>query len=284
MDFLLHVIAVTAMSAPNILGFNLIFGKGKIFHFGPLGVSVVAAYATFLVAIATGSFLTGLASGLLAVCVISALFAWLSLRLEPDGMGVMSIAMHLAILTVILNWSSVTRGALGIPRVPRFPFLDSTMDFALFSVLVAGVWNFLLWWLDRGPLGRKLTALSEHTWHAKSLGIDQRLVHLIVFLLGGIGALLTNILFHQYILLVHPSDFGFPAFIFFITVVVAGRPGSIMGCLVSLILLSALREGLRFVPLSASVLGPLRLILFGCILLGAVWWRRDTLFPKQRSI
>ena len=38
------------------------------------------------------------------------------------------------------------------------------------------------------------------------------------------------------------------------------------------------------VALDAGLLGPLRLILFGVILLGVVYWRRDVLFPKPRSI
>ena len=106
MNFLLHLIAIIAMSAPNILGFNLIFGRGKIFHFGPLGVSVVAAYVTFITVMNTGSYAWGLGAGLLAVLAVSAFFAWLSLRLDPDGFGVMSIAVHLGLLAVVLNWTA----------------------------------------------------------------------------------------------------------------------------------------------------------------------------------
>jgi ABC-type branched-subunit amino acid transport system permease subunit len=56
------------------------------------------------------------------------------------------------------------------------------------------------------------------------------------------------------------------------------------GVLSSTILLVLLKEGLRFVPLPIAVLGPLRLILFGIILLTAVYVRRDTLFPVQRTV
>jgi branched-chain amino acid transport system permease protein len=284
MNFLLHIIATTAMSAPNILGFNMLFGRGKIFHFGPLGVSLVASYVTFLTVMATGSYALGIALGLFSTLVVSAFFAWLSLRLDPDGFGVMSIAVHLGLLAVVLNWSSVTRGALGIPRIPRFFFLDSTFDFAVLSLCIALLWGAVLWKLDRSAFGRKLIALSEHDWHAKSLGIDRARTHTAAFLIAGIGALLSVLQYHQYLFLVHPSDFGFPAFIFFVTVVVAGGPGSVRGCIVSLVLLSLLREGLRFIPLAADVLGPLRLILFGLILFVAVWYRRDSLFPRQRTV
>ena len=45
-----------------------------------------------------------------------------------------------------------------------------------------------------------------------------------------------------------------------------------------------LREALRFLPLPPGAIGPVRLILFAAILYGAVWWRRDTLFPQPRNI
>ncbi len=67
-------------------------------------------------------------------------------------------------------------------------------------------------------------------------------------------------------------------------IIVAGKPGSVLGVTLSTILLILLKEGLRFVSLAPSILGPVRLILFGMILLAVVYWRRDTLFPKQRSI
>lgn len=284
MDFLLHFIAVTAISAPHVLGYSVVIGKGKILHFGPLAVSIVAAYGVFLTTLSTGSFLLGMGVGLGLTFLLSVILAWLSLRLDPDGFGVMSIAVHLGALAVVLNWTSLTRGALGIPRIPRFPFLESTADFAVVSVLVAALWAALLWWMQRGSFGRCLAALSEHEWHASSLGIRRHWAHFIAFMLAGIGAFLTNVLFHQYIFLVHPSDFAFPYMIFMVMVIVAGNPGSILGCAFSLVLLSALREGMRFVPLSPAILGPTRLILFGLILLLAVWWRRDRLFPAKREI
>lgn len=284
MEFALHLLASIAMYLPNVLGFNLIFGKGKIFHFGPIGVSLVAAYGCFVTLDATGSYLIALLVGGCLSLTVSALFAWLSFRLDPDGLGILSIAAHLVILTIVLNWTSVTRGALGLPRIPRMPFLDSAPAFALAVTIIAICWILFMLVLERSSFGRQLEALAEHEWYAKSLGINRTRVHMIAFLIGGIGALLSNVFYHQYIHLVYPSDFGFPVFIFVIMIVVAGKPGSVLGVTLSTILLVLLRESIRFVPLSADILGPVRLLIFGVILLAAVWYRRDTLFPKKRTI
>ncbi len=93
-----------------------------------------------------------------------------------------------------------------------------------------------------------------------------------------------NFFYGQYVQFIAPNDFQFPTFIFLLMIVVAGGPGSVWGCTIGTTLLILLREGLRFLPLEASLVGPIRLMLFGVILLTAVWIRKDTLFPAKRSV
>jgi branched-chain amino acid transport system permease protein len=284
MDFVWHIASLIGISLPAILGFNLVFGKGKIFHFGPAGVNLIASYAAFITLAHTGHYGIAFVAGIAASLLLSLLFAWLSLRLESDGMGVMSIAVHLAVLALVLNWSSLTRGALGIPQIPRLSFLSDLRSFALFSLVIAMGWSLFLWRIQRGSFGRALGALAEQNWHATALGINRTRIHILVFLIAGVGSAFTGFLYPQYLHLLHPNDYSFIFFIFYMMVVVAGKPGSVPGVIVSTVLLMLLKEGLRFLPLPTTMLGPLRLILFGCILLAVVWWRRDTLFPVRRSV
>ncbi len=284
MGFLLHIITIAATSIPNILGYNLVFGKGKLFHFGPMAVSLAAAYPTFVVLNMTGSYLLGILAGFVFTMIVCAFLAWAAQRMEPDGFGVLTIALHLSLLAVVLNWREVTRGALGIPRIPRMPFLETPVAFTIAAVTVALLWVLCMWVLGRGAFGRRLAALGEHPWHAQAMGAQQARTHLIAFLISGVGALLTNILFTQYIAILHPTDFSFTFFIFMLVAIVTGKPGSVWGVTGSVVLFTFIREGIRFVPLSPGLVGPLRLIIFGVILLVAVWWRRDSLFPPQRSI
>lgn len=284
MGFLLHVFGITATSLFSMLGLNLVFGKGKILHFGPLAASLAAAYGTFLTVPHTENYLISFCIGLTLALLISALFAWLSLRLTPDGLGVMSIALHLAMLAIVLNSGSWTRGALGLPGIQRMTLLARQEHFVFAMVLLAGAWVLFLWLLDRGPFGRQIAALSEQEWYAAGLGVRRWRINLIAFLIAGLGGALTNVFYHQYIGLVHPNDFAFSYFIFMITVIVAGKPGSVLGVTLSTILLTLLREGLRLMPIPSGVLGPVRLILFGAILFAAVCVRRDTLFPPERKV
>jgi branched-chain amino acid transport system permease protein len=288
MDFLWHLIIIFGTWIPSVTTYTLIFGKGKMLHFGPVGVSLFTAYVTILLATATGSSVLGLLGGLCGALLLSALFAWLSLRLEADAFGVMSIAVHLGIIAIILNWSSLTRGALGISRIPRAPFPTSLFLFAMVMTVMSILWILAILAIDRSSFGRQLSALAEHKWHAMSLGIERVRVHFLAFAIGAFSSVLATFSYLHYVGLLHPNDFQFPAFILYVMFVVAGKPGSILGSTLAIILLVLLKEGLRFVPqflpISVSVIGPLQLILFGLILFGAVWWRRDILFVKQRTI
>lgn len=283
MNFLLHLTTIISISLPLTLGHNLLFGRGKIFHFGPVGIAVACAYATYLTLQATGSVLLGIAAGFLIALTSSLLFFSLAIRIEPDSLGILTIALHLAILTVILN-EEWTRGALGLPGLPRLPGLENPQHFAIGAAAVAILWYFFIRLVDRSALGRALAALAEDTQYAQAQGIHRNSVLLVTFLIAGMGAALSGILIPQYLRLLHPSDFGFPALVVLIMTIVAGKPGSPLGVTLAAILLTVLREGLRFLPLPLSSLGPLRLLLFGSILLVAVYLRRDTLFPRPRTI
>lgn len=283
-DFLLHLLGIVAFSLPNTLGYNLVFGKGKILHFGPLGLSVLSAYSLFLVQIATGNYLLALLASIIVTALTAMLFAWLALRLEPDGLGILTIAVHLALLAVVLNWGQLTRGALGLVGIQRAPFLHSLSAITIAGAAAAVLWIAFLLFVERSRLGRELQALAENEWHATALGISRKRVYMQAFLISGMGAVITNFFFHQYINLVHPSDFQFSATIFFVMCIVAGGPGSVLGVALSTTLLILLKECLRFVPLPYEAIGPVRLILFGIILILAVYARRKSLFPVQRTV
>ncbi len=284
MDYILHVIIIIASTLCNALGINLVFGKGKIFHFGSVAVSIAATYPMYLVVEATGSYMYGITAGLVGALLLSLFIALLALRLAPDGLGVLTIALHLTLLSVVATWISVTHGAGGITNVPRMFGLESIESFAVVSCVIAVVWFIIIFLIDRSPYGRKLEALAEQEWYASALGIRRATIYIVAFSLAAVGALLSNLISEQYFRLVHPSNFQYVFFIFYIAIIVAGKPGSVIGVTISTIALTILRESLRFLPLPITALGPLRLLLFGLILLIAVWWRRDTLFPVKRSV
>ena len=284
MTYLLHIVAMTAIQLPAVLGYNLVLGRGKILHFGPMAVSLVVAYAIFIIEKQFGSFCLALFTGLFVAALISLLYSWLALRLEGDALGILTIAVHLSLLAVVLNWSSLTHGAFGITQIPRMSWLLTLPSFTFFSSLVAVAFVIFMLKIDQSSLSRALSALAENQSHAQSLGVGRTRTYMLAFLIAGAGSFLSNVLFPQYLGILHPNDYVFSGLVFYITCVVAGKPGSVLGVTLATILLTLLKEGLRFVPLPYGLIGPVRLLLFGLILIIAVWVRRKELFPLQRTV
>ncbi|TSC79192.1 MAG: branched-chain amino acid transport system permease protein [Candidatus Peregrinibacteria bacterium Gr01-1014_25] len=284
MNYLWHILAVVMIQMPSALGYNVVFGKGKILHFGPIATSLASAYLIFLLLKATGSWGIAVAAGCVGAALLSVLFAWISQRLEPDGFGVLSLAVHLGIVSIVLNWSSVTRGALGVPQIPSLPLITSLPRVALLATGVAMAWGGLLFWLHRRAFGRQLAALAEHEWHASALGVNRFRMQCAAFLLAGFGALLSNLQFAPYIHLLHPSDYGFPALINLVLYVIAGGPGNILGVALATVLLVTLHTTLPLLQWPAGIIGPVRLILFGTILFVVIWLRAPRIFPQRRSV
>jgi len=284
MNFFLHLVISISVVLMNGLPYGLILGRGKILHFGIMGTSLVSTYGIFLVLMNGGGYFLGFIAGLGIAILLALVFSWLAFRLDSDSFGILTIALHLALLAVVLNWIDLTGGAMGIAHIPRAPGLGDPRYFALVTSTVALIWGFFLWKIDRGPLGRRLTALAENPSHARSLGISREKVYTTVFVLSAVGSVLANLFYPQYIGLVHPSDLTFYFMIMYIMFIVAGMGGGIPGVALSCILLTILKEAIRFLPFPSGALGPLRLIVFGMILLVAVYLRREKLFPVPRTV
>jgi branched-chain amino acid transport system permease protein len=285
MNFVLHIIVLGAMNTMQTLGYNVVFGKAKILHFGQVAQTLGFSYVLWvLVQQFNIPFLAALAAAVSATLLLALLLAWLSLRLQADGLGVMSIALHLALITVILNWQSVTRGALGVPGIPRLWLPSSVAGMAAYTIVLCGLWGAGLYWLQRGCFGRRLAALAEHDWYAAAIGINLARVHSCAFILSAVGSILTGLCFAPYLFLLSPNDFQFPAMIFVVMCVIAGDPGSVLGVLMATMGIVAAQQGLRLLPLAPEHAAPLQLVLFGTLLLLAVWWRRNTVFPHMRRV
>lgn len=284
MTYTLHIIIMISVMIFPTLGYNLVFGRGKILFFGQVVFSLLSTYGMYIGVYRFGGYGFHMLIAPLLVCATAVLFAWLATRLTPDAFGILSLAMHLSLLAIVLNWTSLTRGALGIPHIPRFPFLESQEAFCITVFLTAVAWFFVIRCIDAGRLGRQLIAFGEHQHHAEALGMHRFSVYLQTFLLAGCGSLLSGFFYPQYIGLLHPSDYAFQALIPFMVASIIGGSGSVILTALALVGTILLTEGLRFLPLSPGLVGPLRLILFGVILLVAVYIRRNEIFPKRRAV
>jgi branched-chain amino acid transport system permease protein len=270
--------------------FNLVFGVGGLFNLAHVATYAIGAYTTALLSTELG---VGVWQCLLASALLSGLLALLigaiSLRLATDYFAIGSLAFSAVVSALLVNWRSLTRGVLGIPGIPRPEWggvdFNRVENFLYFTMVIAAVCMVCMWLLFRSSFARSLKASAQSDVAAQSLGRDVARLRIWAFFLSSAFAGIAGALFAYYLNYIDPSSFSLSEMVLVLTIVVVGRPGSYWGVAASTFLLVVLLpEGLRFLPLEPSVLGPLRQFLHALLLFVVVYLNRARLFPVERMI
>lgn len=289
MQYLIHLAIMIGIYMIVAQGFNLCFGVGRLFNLAHVAAYSLGAYATALLSTeADAGFFRCMLASMLIAALLSLLVGRISLKLSQDYFAIGTLAFSSVVSALLVNWKSVTHGVLGIPGIPRpvvFGF-DCGENLA-FLILVAGVAlvvQIALYLISKGSFARQLRAQAEFDFAAKSLAVDTQQVRSWSFVVSSAVAGIGGCLFAYYMNYIDPSSFMLNEMVFVLTIVVVGSPGSFFGCLIGTIFLFLLPEPLRFIDFEPGVLGPMRQLLYALILLGVIFWRRDSLFPVRREI
>lgn len=268
---------------------NLTFGLGRLFNLAHVASYALGAYATALLSTEAGSsFFVCITVSMLLSGLFALSLGAIALRLSTDYFAIGTLAFSSVVSALLINWKSLTHGVLGIPGIPRpelwgidfynnSNFLDLLLVFAIVSQAIFYV-------LSAGSFGRTLRALAEYEQAAATLGKDTRLIRNLAFFFSSSAAGLAGSFFAYYLQYIDPSSFSLAEMVFVLTIVIVGRPGSFFGVIAASVFLLLLPEALRRVEINSAYLGPTRQLLYAVILFGVVWWKRETIFPRQRQV
>ncbi len=290
MDYLYHLGVLFCIYVILAQGFNLVFGIAGLFNLAHVATYAIGAYTTALLAVEleVGFFQCIIASSLMAG-LLALIIGGISLRLATDYFAIGSLAFSAVVSALLINWRSLTRGVLGIPGIPRPELLgidfNQLSNFLWLSAIITLLALSSFWLICNSSFARSLKALAQSEHAAQTLGRDVARYRTWAFFISSLYAGLAGALFSYYLNYVDPSSFSLAEMVLVLTIVVVGRPGSFLGvCLSTFVLVVLLPEGLRFVPLEASVLGPLRQFLNALLLLVLIFINRARLFPTQRAV
>lgn len=290
MDYIIHLLILICIYLILAQSFNLIFGLGGLFNLAHVAVYAIGAYTTALLSTELGfDFYSCLIFSSLLAGLLALVIGEISLRLTHDYFAIGSLAFSAVVSALLINWKSLTRGVLGIPGIPR-PELynvdfNNIRNFLYLAAALALVTQVALYIIFHSSFARSLRAQSEFELAALALNRDTRLIKIFSFFIASCFAGLAGSLFAYYLNYIDPSSFSLAEMVFILTVVVVGRPGSFVGMiLASIFLVAVLPEGLRFLKIDASILGPMRQMLHAIILFIVVYLNRERLFPVQRTI
>lgn len=278
MDYVLHILILTAVYGVLAMSLELILGRTGLITLGHAVVYGCGAYASAIFSLRFGApaFL-GLFAGMALAGAVSCLVALVSLRLHADNFVIATFGLQVAAHSVFLNWIGVTQGPFGLPGIPRPEILgwriDSSLDFLLLSYGGLSLAALVLWRVGVGPLGRLLLAIKEDEVFCRSVGKDVFRSKLTALVVGSMLAAVSGSIYAHYATYVDPATFTVNESILIISMVIMGGVGRLAGPLLGAAVIVALPEGLRFVGLPEQLAGNLRQVLYGVLVIFILLFR-----------
>ncbi|MBI2463594.1 branched-chain amino acid ABC transporter permease [Candidatus Peregrinibacteria bacterium] len=296
MEYIFHILSLMCIYAILALSMNFIVGYLGILNLGFAAFYGIGAY-TFAILVRgiaiSGHFiqLSFLASFFTAG-IVSAFFGLLlalpTIRLKSHYMAISTLGFLMIIHGLFINLPNLTRGALGIPGIPRpiiFGFSFFTLQsFFLLSFIFFLMVGFILHRILHSPFGKLIEAIREDETAVKSLGkhtVFYKIQAFIVssFFAGIGGALLASLLGY-----INPWNFNVDELLKTLAMVIVGGMASFWGSIVGAILIILLPEPLRLLHLPPGIVGPLRYALYGLIIILFMIFRPNGILGKRTNI
>jgi branched-chain amino acid transport system permease protein len=199
-----------------------------------------------------------------------------SLRLEGDYFVVTSFGLQIVATAVFMNWSAVTGGTSGIAGIPapRFSGLsfDEPENFVFLSTFALGLASAGYWLLMRSSYGRTLHAIRLDELAAVAAGRHVLQMKLGISAVSGAYAGLGGALYAIFMSFIDPSSFEIHVSVLILTMLVVGGARTLAGSILGPFIILAVPQMLTLLALPPHLIGPLRSLAFGVILVSFMLW------------
>ena len=229
----------------------------------------IAAFTAGQLAVHLGlDFLAGAVLGALAASLVAGLLAVASLRLRGLGLALMTLAAALLFDVAVFPAQAVSGGTGGFALESHWLPLGLlsanghayfVLAFLVLAVCVGGVRL-----VQRGTIGRFLTAMRGSELGAAGVGVDLAWQRVLAFVLSGALAGLGGTLLAIQQTVIAPGEFNYQLSLAFVVIVVTTGVGTVEGAIQAGIGLVVLEQLLQYAP------GRLQGLAFVVFALGAL--------------
>jgi len=277
-NYLVHLGILICIYSILTVSLNWAVGFTGLLNLGHVGFFGIGAYASALFAMNGVPIWLSLILGALFAGVSGLLLALPTTRLKGDYLALATLGFAFIMGSVARNWTGLTRGALGIPGIPKI--VHGNYAFLLVVFIIAVITYLIFWKLSRSRFGKTCEAVRDDELAAKMLGKDTFLHKILALGISAFFAGLGGGLFAHYITFIDPSIFGLGDLILLFSMLIVGGLASVKGAAIGTIILLLLPEPLRFIGFPSSILGPMREIIFALILLLILIYKPRGIFGK----
>jgi branched-chain amino acid transport system permease protein len=270
------IFAILSMSSDLLIGYTGLMVMNQA------AMMAVGAYAAALLSLRLGwPPLLCMLAGALIAGVSGVLVALPAFRLSHDYFLIATLASQIAIVALINNWISLTRGPLGLYGLQRPAMFSTLPRYFLLTLLVASAALLLCWWLSKSYFGVTLQALRDDQVSLEGLGTSIIQVKIEAMFIACTLMGLAGGLYAFYLTSLDPFSFAFSLSVLVLSMVVIGGAGNVLGTAAAGVLLVGIPEGLRYVGLSTVEFAQLRQMAYGALMVAFIMYRPRGLWGRR---
>jgi len=269
--YLIHLFILVGIYAILAISLQITVGFTGLLNLGHIAFFAAGAYTSALLTLSGVPFwIAFIAAGIVAM-IFGFLISVPTNRLKGDYLALSTMGFTFVIYALALNWTSLTRGPLGLPGIPK-PVLfginfSSNLSFLILTVIVVLISYFIIKRITDSPFGKVLEATRDDELAAKILGKNTFKTKSIALAISAFFAGIAGSLYAHYITFIDPSSFTLMQLIPVLCIVIIGGLASLKGTLLATVILILLPEPMRFIGFPSSIVGPARQMLYAIVLL-----------------
>jgi branched-chain amino acid transport system permease protein len=284
MDYLYTTGALIGMYCILTLSTNVIQGYGGLYTLSQGALFGIGAYSVAVATMAGVNFWFALLIAIVITSVFSILMALPSLRAGGLYFFVVSFSMQIILSDVFTNLD-ITGGSMGIPGIPAptvFGFsLASPLQQMIFIWLFVLVLFYMAHRIYKSPFGELVEAMRQQEMAVEAQGKSVLKVKVANAALGGFYAGVAGALYAPLMGFIDPHNFSVHVAFYAVVLVIVGGEGTLFGSILGPVVLVLLPQLISFLPLGASMTGPLQQLIYGLMLIAFMLFRPGGLVQKK---
>jgi branched-chain amino acid transport system permease protein len=274
------------------VGLNLLTGTTGQISIGHSAFLAIGAYSSALLTSKIGiPFLIALPLSGLITAIAGIIVGIPALRIGGFYLAIATMSFAFIIDELIVQMHTLTRGSAGLPVVPPqigpILFKSDTSKYYLIVpisvMMVSGAKNLM-----RTRIGRAFIAIRESEIAAQTMGIHLAKYKVISFAVSAFYAGIGGSLFAHLVTFINPGHFTLMESITFLTMIVVGGLGSILGSIIGAIFITILPELIRLakdlLPHQLRVQEGLQAFVYGWILIIFILFEPQGLYGRWLKI
>lgn len=288
LSYVLNFLIIAGIYSILSLSLNLLIGYVGVFSLSHAALFGIGAYISALAMKELHlPWLLGMLGAALVTGIAGSLVAGPALRIAGDYYIVASYALQVIAYTAFVNLTNITQGPAGLAGIPRPQILDfrvaGPVPYLVLTTACVLVALGVAWRLAHSPFGRVLRAISEDEIAVTALGKDVLGAKVKVAMVSAALAGMAGSLYAHYVTFINPSSFTVDESVFIAAMVIVGGAGSIWGSILGALTLTVLPEAIKVLPVPLSMVGPLRQLLYGVLLVAFMFLRPQGLLGRSFS-